>query len=31
MDEMTAKDKEKRDREAQLAIEVIFPGYFVEF
>jgi hypothetical protein len=31
MDEMTAKDKEKRDREAQLEIEVNFPSYFDEF
>ena len=31
MDEMTAKDKEQREKEAQQEIEVNFPSYFDEF
>ena len=31
MDEMTAKDKEEKEKAAQLEIEVNFPSYFDEF
>jgi hypothetical protein len=31
MDEMTAKDKAERDKEAEREIEVNFPSYFDEF
>jgi len=31
IDELTAKDKEKMEREAELEIEVNFPSYFDEF
>ena len=31
MDELTAKDKEEREKAAQLEIEVNFPSYFDEF
>jgi len=31
LDELTAKDKEAREKEAEKEIEVNFPSYFDEF